>query len=93
MEERDDGKHLIVIPGIYLIQIAACGNMGDGKLMDTMKIWAQRECKELGLDSKVKKVQEGNLNKLRERMKNILGEKGITKLDFALNGMINKLKT
>jgi len=84
-------KYTVEIPEIYLIQIAACGNMGNGKLMNIIKIWAQKECNKLGLEDKVKKAQKDNLKQLRERMKNILGEKGITKVDLALDNMISKL--
>jgi hypothetical protein len=73
-------KHAIEMPEVYLIILAAHGNMGDGEIPTSMKFWAQGEVRRLGLDDKLRKTQEDYTKQLMAQLKNTLGDDGIKAL-------------
>jgi len=85
-------NHKIEIPELYLVHIAACGKMGSGELMNIMKHWAYNECKRLGLKDKVDAARKDNISQLRERLKNTIGNKNMSKIDEALRDATGWIK-
>jgi len=75
-----DGKLSIEIPKQYLLIIAVHGNMGDGELPDIMRIWAQNECRRLGIEKQLIELQNDHLRELEKRMRNVLGDDVMDKL-------------
>jgi uncharacterized protein (DUF3820 family) len=76
------------IPENYLLIIAAHGNMGSGELPDFMKMWAQKICRENGLDSKLRELQIANAKELRSRISNTLGADAMERIDASISEAI-----
>lgn len=77
-------KHAIEMPEVYLIILAAHGNMGDGEIPTTMKYWAQGEVRRLGLDAKLRQAQDEHSRQLMQRVKNVLGDDGMKAIGASL---------
>lgn len=85
-------KHTVEIPEFYLLTIAAYGNMGDGDLPKIMQIWAQRECKRLGIESKMIDLQKEHLRELEKRIRNVVGNDAVDKLASDIGKVATALK-
>lgn len=81
----------VEMPIPYLLQIAVAGKMGDGELLDLMKIWAQRECTKNGLEQNMHNLMGKRLNEMRRRLKNTIGDDLVTVIDTAITGVVSKL--
>jgi hypothetical protein len=84
-------KHIVEIPEIYLMQIASAGDMGSGKLLATMRIWAEKECLRLALDKELRQAKLDNLKELRQRVKNSFGEKVTKKAEAIVKELTEEL--
>jgi hypothetical protein len=71
---------IVEIPDSFLLTIAVYGNMGDGDLPDIMRIWAQKECRRLGLQEEMIKLQKYRLRELEIKIRNVMGDDAIDKL-------------
>lgn len=85
-------KITIEIPVFYLLQIAVYGNMGTGELPDLMKIYAQRILRGNGYSDILREEQDKSLKQLRNNLKNVLGNEGMSKIDSALQDAVVGLK-
>jgi hypothetical protein len=84
-------KHIVEIPELYLIHIAASGKMGTGELLALMRIWAEKECERLGLMPKLREEQKAILKKSHEHLSNALGKENMQKIDTAIEETAQKL--
>ena len=87
-----DNKLTVEIPEYFLLTIAVHGNMGDGELPDLMRIWAQNECRRLGLDGKLKELQDERMRDLEKRIRNVMGDDAIDDLADKIGKVAKAIK-
>lgn len=51
----------VEIPSSYLLQIAVCGDMGSGKLLKQLQLWAQKECEKNNLGDSMVRLMDKRL--------------------------------
>ena len=85
-------KLTVEIPEYFLLTIAVHGKMGDGKLPDLMRTWAQNECRRLGLDGKLKELQDERLRDLEKRIRNVMGDDAIDDLADKIGKVAKAIK-
>ncbi|KKN78340.1 hypothetical protein LCGC14_0351990 [marine sediment metagenome] len=73
--------HKVDIPETYLLIIAVHGKMGDGELPDFMRMWAQKECRNLGISEKVSKLQNEKMIELKNRLSKVIGSENVNKIE------------
>ena len=86
-----NNKLAVEIPKMYLLIIAAHGNMGDGELPDMMKIWAQKECERLGIMKDLKLMQSAHLRELGSRLRNTLGDELFGEMTKTIEETLKKI--
>ncbi len=82
----------VEIPTVYLLTIACYGNIGDGELPDLIQTWAERKCKELGLEKRLHKMREEKISNLRVRLRNTLGKELVDKLEEEISMVASLVK-
>ena len=87
-----DNKLTIEIPEYFLLTIAVHGNMGDGELPALKRIWAQNECRRLGLDGKLKELQDERLRDSEKRIRNVMGDDAIDDLADKIGKVAKAIK-
>lgn len=65
-------KFTVEIPEILLLILASRGNMGDDEIPRMMQLWAEGECKRLGLAEKVLQEKARNYAETTERIKRMI---------------------
>jgi hypothetical protein len=85
-------KLTVEIPEFFLLTIAVHGNMGGGELPDIMRVWAQNECQRLGLMDKYVQLQKDRLRELEKRIRNVLGNDAVDKLNSDIRKAAKVLK-
>ena len=81
-------KHAVEIPEFYLLVMATHGNLGSGTVPKLMQTWATKECERLGLHDQLVELRKRNLEKLRQRLQNVLGEQEVEYIDSAISKWI-----
>ena len=85
-------KLTVEIPEYFLLTIAVHGSMGDGELPALMRIWAQNECRRLGLDGKLKELQDERLRDLEKRIRNVMGDDAMDELAGKIDKVAKAIK-
>jgi hypothetical protein len=93
-------KFTVEIPEILLLILASRGNMGDDEIPRMMQLWAEGECKRLGLAEKVLQEKARNYAEIKARVSAIIGsdtieevEKRVSVIASAITAVDERAKT
>ena len=82
-------KFTVEIPEILLLILASRGNMGDDEIPRMMQLWAEGECKRLGLAEKMIQEKARNYDEVKTRAVAILGASTVKEVEERVSVIAN----